>query len=80
MQRWGVSRSDAKNLVREKRNIVRPNRGFYTQLRVWEECQYDIHTKWTVDGVKQLKLPYQNWQNGLIEDTEIANNEVESYP
>lgn len=48
MQRWGISRSDAKAMVRDKRSIVRPNRGFYTQLRIWEECEYDIHTKWTV--------------------------------
>jgi len=71
MQRWGISRSDAKALVRDKRSIVRPNRGFYTQLRVWEECEYDIHTKWMIDGVKQFKLPYQQWQRGAVEDAEM---------
>lgn len=63
MQRWGVSRSEAKRLVRAKRNVANPNHGFYDQLKVWDKCHHDIHTVWMIDGVKQLKLEYQQWKS-----------------
>ena len=61
MQRYGISRSEAKRLVRAKRNVANPNSGFYHQLKVWEACKYDIRTIWYIDGVKQYKQEYQQW-------------------
>ena len=61
MQRYGISRSEAKRLVRAKRNVANPNSGFYEQLKVWEKCKYDIRTIWSINGVKQFKLEYQQW-------------------
>lgn len=68
MQRYGIKRSEAKRLVREKRNVANPNSGFYHQLKVWEACKYDIRTFWYIDGVKQFKLEYQQWLKGLEEE------------
>ena len=68
MQRYGISRSEAKRLVREKRHVANPNSGFYRQLKVWEACKYDIRTVWYVDGVKQFKMEYQEWARGVEEE------------
>ena len=59
MQRWGLSRSDAKQMVRNKRNVATPNPSFYTQLKVWEQCKYNIQASISIDGVKPFKLEYQ---------------------
>ena len=68
MQRWGISRSEAKRMVRAKRNVANPNRGFYDQLKIWDTCHHDIHTVWMIDGVKQFKLEYQQWKNEAEEE------------
>lgn len=81
MQRYGISRSEAKRLVRAKRNVANPNAGFYHQLKVWEACRYDIRTVWSIDGVKQLKLEYQTWMGEREEERrkkqELENREGE---
>ena len=59
MQRWGLSRSDAKLMVRNIRNVANPNHSFYTQLKVWEKCKYNIQASISIDGVKPFKLEYQ---------------------
>ena len=59
MQRHGLTRSDAKKMVRSKRNVANPNSGFYTQLRIWEECKYDIKAPISINGVKPYKKEYQ---------------------
>lgn len=59
MQRWGLNRSDAKQMVRNKRNVANPNHSFYTQLKVWEQCKYNLQSPISVDGVKPYKLEYQ---------------------
>jgi len=68
MQRYGISRSEAKRLVRAKRNVANPNAGFYRQLKVWEACRYDIHTLWAIDGVRQLKTEYREWLGDVQEE------------
>ena len=77
MQRWGISRSEAKRLVRAKRNVANPNQGFYQQLKVWDKCHHNIHTVWMIDGVKQFKLEYQQWKKEAeeIEEAEKAGKE-----
>lgn len=82
MQRYGIPRSTAKRLVRSKRNVANPNSGFYTQLKVWEACRYDIHTAWSIDGVKQFKMEYQSWLRDREEEkrkreAEARNEEEE---
>ena len=59
MQRWGLSRSDAKLMVRNIRNVANPNSSFYTQLKVWEKCKYNIQASISINGVKPFKLEYQ---------------------
>ena len=46
-------------MVRNKRNVANPNSSFYTQLKVWEQCRYNIQASISIDGVKPYKLEYQ---------------------
>jgi len=78
MQRYGISRSEAKRLVRSKRNVANPNAGFYRQLKVWEACRYDIHTLWSVDGVRQLKMEYRAWLGDVEEEKRKRERESEA--
>ncbi|KAL8690627.1 MAG: hypothetical protein Q9218_003961, partial [Villophora microphyllina] len=61
MQRYGLSRSEAKEMVKAKRSVVGPNSGFYTQLKAWERCKYDIHSAILIDGVRVFKAEYNEW-------------------
>lgn len=38
MKSQGISRDEAFRLIKDKRPIVRPNPGFWDQLKVYEEC------------------------------------------
>jgi len=78
MQRYGISRSTAKRLVRAKRNVANPNAGFYRQLKVWEACRYDIHTLWAIDGVRQLKMEYREWLGDVEEEKRKRERELEA--
>ena len=59
MQRFALPRSDAKQLVKSKRNVANPNSAFYTQLRIWGQCHYDLRAAISINGVKPFKQPYQ---------------------
>lgn len=59
MQRWGLKRSEAKQMVKAKRNVASPNSGFYTQLKVWGTCKYDIRSAISINGTKPFKEEYQ---------------------
>ncbi|KAL8651245.1 MAG: hypothetical protein Q9226_004787 [Calogaya cf. arnoldii] len=58
MQRWALKRSDAKQMVKSKRNVANPNSAFYTQLKVWGNCDYDIRSGISINGVKPFKEKY----------------------
>ncbi|KAL8875209.1 MAG: hypothetical protein Q9198_006396, partial [Flavoplaca austrocitrina] len=58
MQRWGLKRSDAKQMVKSKRNVANPNSAFYTQLKVWGNCDYNIRSVISINGVKPFKEAY----------------------
>lgn len=45
MRRLGASFSKALAMVKKSRDIVNLNPGFQEQLKVWEECQYNIFEK-----------------------------------
>lgn len=78
MQRFGIGRSAALQLVREKREVVNPNRGFYRQLKVWKECEYDVYSKIRIDGVRQLKEEYLKWKRENGERKQDGRDEVSS--
>ena len=59
MQRFALPRSDAKQLVKSKRNVANPNSAFYTQLRIWGQCHYDLRAAISINGEKPFKQPYQ---------------------
>ena len=59
MQRYGLSRSEAKEMVKAKRHQANPNSGFYSQLKVWEKLKYDIRSNILVDGARPLKKDYE---------------------
>ena len=59
MQRFGLRRSEAKQMVKSKRNVANPNPGFYTQLKVWGNCGYDIRSPTKINGVRPFKDEYQ---------------------
>ena len=40
-------------LVKSKRQIVKPNRGFVEQLKLWRDLQYDINEPEMVAGESQ---------------------------
>ncbi|KAL8881098.1 MAG: hypothetical protein Q9198_001631, partial [Flavoplaca austrocitrina] len=71
MQRWGLKRSDAKQMVKSKRNVANPNPAFYTQLKVWGNCDYNIRSAISINGFKPFKETYALW---LIEFN-VANLE-----
>ena len=59
MQRYGLRRSEAKQLVKSHRNVANPNPGFYTQLKVWGNCKYDIRSPILINGARPFKDAYQ---------------------
>ena len=59
MSRWGLKRSEAKQMIKGKRGVANPNSGFYTQLKIWGQCNYDIRSPIVVNGVKPFKDEYQ---------------------
>ncbi|KAF2183508.1 phosphatases II [Zopfia rhizophila CBS 207.26] len=44
MRTLTLSYDTALSLARESRSLVTPNPGFERQLRIWEECQYEVYT------------------------------------
>ena len=58
MQRWGLKRLDAKQMVKSKRNVANPNSAFYNQLKVWGNCDYNIRSAISINGVKPFKEAY----------------------
>lgn len=66
MQRFALPRSDAKQLVKSKRNVANPNSAFYTQLRIWGQCHYDLRAAISINGVKPFKQPYQVYSPPLF--------------
>jgi dual specificity phosphatase 12 len=45
MRTFGLSYDTALGLARESRPLVMPNPGFQQQLRIWEECQYEVYIR-----------------------------------
>ncbi|KAL8991838.1 MAG: hypothetical protein Q9169_007608 [Polycauliona sp. 2 TL-2023] len=58
MQRWGLKRSDAKQMVKSKRDVANPNPAFYNQLKIWGNCEYNIRSVISINGVNPLKEAY----------------------
>jgi dual specificity phosphatase 12 len=58
MRTLSVPYADALSLVRESRPIVTPNIGFARQLKVWEECRYEIF----IHDTEKEKTPYRLWK------------------
>lgn len=46
-------------MVKSKRNVANPNSGFYTQLKVWGNCKYDIRSPISINGARPFKDEYQ---------------------
>ncbi|KAL8676910.1 MAG: hypothetical protein Q9186_006607 [Xanthomendoza sp. 1 TL-2023] len=68
MQRWGLRRSDATQMVKSKRNVAKPNPAFYTQLKIWGSCDYNIRSVISINGVKPFKEQYSLVWNTKLED------------
>ncbi|KAL8977785.1 MAG: hypothetical protein Q9205_006486 [Flavoplaca limonia] len=68
MQRWGLKRSDAKQMVKSKRNVANPNSAFYNQLKVWGNCDYNIRSAISINGVKLFKEAYALIWKKQLED------------
>ncbi|KAL8833676.1 MAG: hypothetical protein Q9176_007877 [Flavoplaca citrina] len=84
MQRWGLKRSDAKQMVKSKRNVANPNSAFYTQLKVWGNCDYNIRSAISINGVKPFKEAYAvcsptRTGNDPVTDIHEQANEGRSY-
>ncbi|PGH05598.1 hypothetical protein AJ79_06765 [Helicocarpus griseus UAMH5409] len=64
MRKFQLPYSDALSLARVLRPIICPNKGFEDQLRVWEQCRYDIHAGGHTDSAetKKTKAPYEAWK------------------
>jgi dual specificity phosphatase 12 len=63
--------ADALCVVRESRPVVSPNIGFTRQLKLWEECKYDV----LVDHDTEEKVAYRIWKeerDGLLKKGEEA--------
>ncbi|KAF2184528.1 phosphatases II [Zopfia rhizophila CBS 207.26] len=45
MRTLTLSYDTALSLARESRPLVTPNPGFERQLRIWEECQYEVYIR-----------------------------------
>lgn len=43
MRRFEVGYDEALAMARESRDLITPNVGFEEQLRVWEQCGYDVY-------------------------------------
>jgi dual specificity phosphatase 12 len=59
MRTLSLPYADALSLVRQARPLVSPNIGFARQLKVWEECRYDVF----VHNNEEEKAPYTTWKN-----------------
>jgi hypothetical protein len=58
MRAQSISYAKALSLARESRPIISPNTGFARQLKIWEECAYEIF----VPGTSEEKAPYSVWK------------------
>jgi dual specificity phosphatase 12 len=45
MRTLGLSFDTALSLAQESRRLIMPNPGFKQQLRIWEECQYEVYIR-----------------------------------
>jgi predicted MarR family transcription regulator len=43
MKAHSLTLDDALKLVKSSRSIICPNAGFYKQLEIWEEVQYELN-------------------------------------
>lgn len=65
MRKLQTSLSDAIAMIKKSRGIVNINIGFQEQLKVWEQCQYDIFEEASAGddgGDRKEKQAYITWE------------------
>ena len=64
MRTLNLSYDAALAMARESRRQIMPNSGFERQLRLWEECQYDVYIRNLDDpfSSKIEKASYRAWK------------------
>src|SRR6266511_120043 len=63
MKSQHLSCQSALSLVQSKRTIANPNAGFREQLKIWEECGYEVFERVEEGGEwqKQPTKAYKEW-------------------
>jgi hypothetical protein len=80
MRHFSLPCSLALSLARDSRPLISPNAGFERQLRVWEQCKYDIYLAGSIpSGSPKEKAAYRAWKSQrdtLLNQGEEAVNKV----
>jgi hypothetical protein len=63
MRTLSIPYTTALALARQSRPIISPNSGFASQLKVWEECRYEVY----LPGTLEEKPSYKMWRDGRDE-------------
>ena len=85
MRKLRTSYSDAFAMVKRSRGIVNINVGFREQLKVWEQCQYDIFEEGAAGdagGERKKKQAYTAWErrHGQRIDSTVDNSSSNGLP
>jgi hypothetical protein len=79
MRKFSVDYPAALTLAQESRPLISPNRGFSYQLRIWNDCGYDIYSFKSGLVVPEEKASYKAWKsnrNAFLKGGEVAANQA----
>jgi hypothetical protein len=67
MRTLNLSYDSALTLARQSRPLINPNPGFERQLRIWEECKYEVYapevdTDSVPSSAVEVKPAYKAWK------------------
>lgn len=65
MRAQQIGRDEALRFVKTKRPRVQPNSGFWKQLEIWQNCEYNIWED--SQGNKREKKEYAEWKLDTVE-------------